>query len=139
MSDPTITLTADGATVYLDPDLYWSDEDWSPVAEETERSVTGALIVHQGIKHAGRPITLQPEDDRSGQMPRSVLRVLRTWEAIPGLVMTLQLRGDTYRVRFRHGSADGSPAITSRPMVHFNDSSDDDWYFVTVRFLTTPD
>lgn len=132
----SITLN-DGTTLLdLDPDLYWSDEDWSPVVSESDRSVTGAMIVHHGLKQAGRPITLQPEDDRSGQMTRALLRQLRAWEAMPGLVMALSLRGETFNVRFRHGTADGSPAVTSRPMVHYSDAADDDLYFVTVRFVT---
>lgn len=136
MTDPVITLTANGITLHLDPDLYWSDEDWGPVIEETERSLTGALIRYQAVQVGGRPITLEPEDDRSGQMQRSVLEQLRAWAAVPGLTMTLSLRGETYSVRFRHGGEGGTPAITSRPMVHFNDTAPGDWYFVTVRLIT---
>lgn len=40
--------------------LRWADEfDWSPITQATEYSLTGALIVHQGEKQAGRPITLE--------------------------------------------------------------------------------
>ena len=39
--------------------LRWADEfAWTPVAQTTGYSVTGALIVEQGEKLAGRPITL---------------------------------------------------------------------------------
>ena len=41
--------------------LRWADEfDWSPLAQQaTEYSLTGALIVQQAVKQAGRPITLE--------------------------------------------------------------------------------
>ena len=50
-----ITLGA----VTLPQGLVWSDEfDWTPLAQTTEYSLTGALIVEQAEKQAGRPITL---------------------------------------------------------------------------------
>ncbi|MDD3674982.1 hypothetical protein [Thauera propionica] len=127
----TTTLTNGATVLELDEDLYWSDEAWSPVVQATEHSITGALIVDEGVKQGGRPITLEPEDDRSGQMPRAVLDQLRAWAADPGLVMTLMLRGQSYLVRFRH--SDGP--ITARPMVHFSDVAAADLYFITLRFI----
>lgn len=51
-------------TITLPQGLRWSDEfDWSPLAQATEYSLTGALIVHQGEKQAGRPITLEGGKD----------------------------------------------------------------------------
>lgn len=39
--------------------LRWADEfTWSPVSQSTEYSLTGALLVEQAEKQAGRPITL---------------------------------------------------------------------------------
>ena len=39
--------------------LRWADEfDWSPLAQTTDYSLTGALLVEQATKQAGRPITL---------------------------------------------------------------------------------
>ena len=39
--------------------MSWSDEfAWSPLLQATEYSLTGALIVEQATKQAGRPITL---------------------------------------------------------------------------------
>ena len=47
------------STVTLPQGLRWADEfDWSPLTQATEYSLTGALIVQQGEKQAGRPITL---------------------------------------------------------------------------------
>ena len=47
------------AALPLPNGLIWSDEfAWSPLAQATEYSLTGALIVEQATKQAGRPITL---------------------------------------------------------------------------------
>jgi hypothetical protein len=45
--------------ITLPQGLRWSDEfDWTPLAQSTEYSLTGALIVERATKQAGRPITL---------------------------------------------------------------------------------
>ncbi|MCO5763766.1 MAG: hypothetical protein NHG36_20070 [Chromatiaceae bacterium] len=45
--------------VALPDGLRWSDEfDWTPLAQSTEYSLTGALIVERATRQAGRPITL---------------------------------------------------------------------------------
>lgn len=50
-----ITLGA----IILPQGLRWSDEfDWTPLTQATDYSLTGALIVEQAEKQAGRPITL---------------------------------------------------------------------------------
>lgn len=39
--------------------LRWSDEfNWSPVAQSTEYSLTGALLVQEATRQSGRPMTL---------------------------------------------------------------------------------
>lgn len=39
--------------------LVWTDEfAWSPRVQKTDYSLTGALIVQEAVKQAGRPITL---------------------------------------------------------------------------------
>ena len=44
--------------------LRWADEfDWSPFTQATEYSLTGALIIEQAEKQAGRPITLEGGKD----------------------------------------------------------------------------
>lgn len=46
-------------TITLPQGLRWADEyDWSPIMQSTSYSLTGALIVNQATKLAGRPITL---------------------------------------------------------------------------------
>lgn len=126
----SITLTRSNITLNLPEDLYWSDEDWSPVEQSVETSLTGALIIQSAVKTNGRPLTLQPEDDSSAAMTRDTLTTLRNWAADPASQMTLTLRGQNYNVIFRHQDK----AIESRPFVHYSDVADSDFYFVTLRF-----
>jgi len=125
-----ITLTYDTTNIELPEDLYWSDEDWSPIEQTSDYSVRGALIIQEAVRTNGRPITLQPEDDRSAAMSRATFDILRNWAAVAGRQMTLTLRGETYNVIFRHTER----AIESRPFVHYSDVQSTDYYLTTLRF-----
>lgn len=128
----SITLAADTTTLTLHKDLYWSDEyNWAPVGQTVERGITGALIVQSSGMTAGRPITLEPEDDESAWMPRSAVEQLRNWAAVPGKQMTLTLRGTARTVIFRH--QDGG--IDARPVIHYDTPITTDWYLVTIRLM----
>ena len=125
-----ITLSDGTTTLELNPDLFWSDElTWNPVRQTDERTVTGALLISSALLIAGRPITLEPEDDSSAWMSRAVVEDLRNWAAVPGQELTLTLRGQGYAVIFRH--QDGG--LTARPVAHFNDADGADWYLCTIR------
>ena len=127
----TITLQYQSTTLQLDPDLYWSDENWTPVEQTQQRTVTGALILSHSARIGGRPFTLEPIDDQTAWMPRSLLDTLRSWAAVAGREMTLTLRGQSYTVVFRHSDT----AIEASPVFHFSDTDPGDWYRVTLRFL----
>ena len=129
----SITLTLGAVTLALDPDLMWTDEnDWFPVEQSLQRSITGALLVSVATRLAGRPITLQPEDDSSAWMPAADLAQLKAWAAIPGQALQLSLRGQTRSVIFRHHD---SPALEANPVVHYQDVEPGDWYRVNLRFM----
>lgn len=130
-----ISLSLNGTTIELDPDLYWTDEhDWHPVTQSVERALTGALIIQIAGDAAtpGRPITLAPEDDRSAWMKQSDLDELKAWAAIPGAVLQLTLRGRTRDVMFRHQD---KPAIQAKPVTHFRDVQPDDDAIATFKFM----
>lgn len=128
----SITLAYGVTTIDLPDDLYWADEnDWHPVEQRSQRTITGALVVQHAARLAGRPVTLQPADERSGVMSRATLDTLRTWAAVPGLQMTLTLRGVTRSVLFRHEDT----AIEATPFIHYSDVQADDFYFATLRFM----
>ena len=126
-------LLSDGTTtVTLDPDLYWSDENnWSPVRQVVDPSITGVPIVQVAAMVNGRHITLEPEDDEAAWMTLADVTVLRNWAAVPGKVLTLTLRGEVRSVMFRH--QDGG--LEATPVVHYRDVVPNDWYLVTVRLM----
>lgn len=129
----TISLAVGATTVTLNPDLYWEDENnWHPVEQTSERTITGAMVVQAAAKIAGRPITLRPEDESSAATSQADLEQLRNWAAVPGQVLTLTLRGVSRSVIFRHH--DGA-AIEARPWIHRSDVQSGDLYLATVRLM----
>jgi hypothetical protein len=132
----SISLKYGDDTLPLDPDLYWADENqYSPVQQSVDEGLTGALIIQVDgdADRPGRPITLQPEGDDSAWMIRADLDQLNAWGAIAGAVMTLNLRGVDRSVMFRHQD---KPAIDAKPVVHYSDVLDSDYYLVTLKFMT---
>lgn len=128
-----ITLQYESTTLTLHPDLFWDDEnDWHPVVQSAQRSITGAMIVSAKALTGGRPITLRPIDDSSAWMSRSTLDVLRSWAAAPGRTMTLTLRGASRSVIFRHHDGAG---VEASPLVHYSDVDGADYYSITLRFM----
>lgn len=129
----TITLAYLTTTLTLSDDLYWSDENqWHPVEQTAQRTITGALIVSSSTRVGGRPITLQPVEDSSAWMTRATVDTLRSWAAQAGRQMTLTLRGQTYNVIFRHQDGSGIDAV---PIVHYSDVASGDFYRVTLRLM----
>lgn len=101
--------TAEALT--LPQDMQWTDEfDWTAVAQTAPvYALSGSLLVQQGVKLAGRPITL------AGSWvwhPRATLAKLRDWADSPNLKMTLtHYDGRTFTVIFRsHDKALGNVA-----------------------------
>jgi hypothetical protein len=98
----SITLTYNGTTATLSDRLQWTDEfDWSPVEQSTEYSTDGALIVDVGLKLAGRPITLEGTDT-AAWISRAACATLQAWAALPGIELTLVVRGVARTVMFDH-------------------------------------
>lgn len=128
----SITLTDGTTTLDLNPDLRWTDEDnWHPVQQAVQRTLTGALDIQSAAMIKGRPITLEPENDDSAWTTSSDVVQLRNWAAVPGQVLTLTLRGVSQTVIFRH--QDGG--LEARPVVHYRDRHTSDFYLVTVRLM----
>ena len=127
-----ITLTDGTITVNLHKDLYWSDENnWHPVEQTKQYTITGALIVMSGERKAGRHVTLEAEDDNSAWMLLNTVVQLRNWAMIPGKQMTLNLRGVNRTVLFRH--EDGG--FEALPILHQDSLLSTDFYRCTVRLL----
>ena len=126
---------ATNETVPIENGFLWSDEfDWKPVEQNQEYAVDGTLIVQEGKKKSGRPITLSPSDGQ-GWIKRSDLSVIQDWSALQDEQFTLifEYPHDTrqFNVIFNHGEG----AINAKPVMGFPTVSDGDYYEVTLKFL----
>lgn len=125
-------------TVQLEDGFLWSDEfTWKPIEQNQERAIDGTLIVQEGKKKSGRPITLSPPGEQ-GWIKRSDLSILKDWSALQGEHFTLifEYPHDTrqFNVIFNH--AEG--AIDAKPVMGFPTVSDGDYYEVTLKFIEVP-
>lgn len=121
--------------ITLPDGLIWEDEfTWSPVAQSTEYSLTGALIVQEATKLAGRPITLvgQSSGNQSAAcwISRANLLVLQAALHVTGATLTLTLHdARTFTVGPRENpiEAEARPIVGSfLPANPDNDS----WYWI---------
>lgn len=129
------TLSDGTTTVTLSRDMTWSDEhNWHPVAQTVQRGLTGSLIIQAAQMTKGRPITLEPIDDESGAMLRSIVAQLRNWTAVPGQQLTLTLRGIARTVIFRHQDGSG---LESRPFIEWatEELDDSDYELCVLRLM----
>lgn len=130
---------ATSQTVPLEDGFLWSDEfDWKPIEQNQERAVDGTLIIQEGKKKSGRPITLLSKENSQGWVKRSVLSVIQDWSALQDEKFTLIFEyphdNRQFNVIFNH--AEG--AIEADPVKGFPTVSEEDYYKVTLRFLEVP-
>lgn len=129
---------ATNETVPLENGFLWSDEfDWKPIEQNQERAIDGTLIIQEGKKKSGRPITLSPSDSQ-GWIKRSSLSILKDWSALQAEQFTLvfEYPHDTrqFNVIFNH--AEG--AIDAEPVKGFPTVSENDFYKATLKFIEVP-
>lgn len=109
----SITLTYNSVTAHISDRLDWQDEfSWSPVDQATSYSTTGALLVDVAVKQAGRPITLMGTET-AAWITRALCSTLQAWAELPGIQLTLVLRGQARQVMFDHarGGFVGQPVF----------------------------
>lgn len=117
----------------LPQDLHWKDEfEWHAVAQSTpEYTLSGSLIIQQGVKQAGRPITLSGE---WAWLDLKTIRTLSSWCDEPELKLQLtHYDGRVFQVAFRlheGGLAQISPVCYSTPEI------DTDRYTAEIRLMT---
>lgn len=129
---------ATNETVQLEDGFLWSDEfSWKPIEQNQERAVNGTLIIQEGKKKSGRPITLSPSDSQ-GWIKRSSLSILKDWSALQAEQFTLvfEYPHDTrqFNVIFNHAEV----AIDAEPVKGFPAVSENDFYKVTLKFTEVP-
>lgn len=120
-------------SIELDDQFEWTDEyEWDAVAQEQERSITGALLVQEGVKLHGRPITLA--SNGGVWTPLSLVRQLELLRDQPGRVMPLTLPdGRQFSVIFNR--VNGAPLVAT-PLERLVNPPDDWPYEVTLRLIT---
>lgn len=120
-------------TLELDDQFEWIDEfAWDAVEQGQERTLTGALVVQEGLKLYGRPITLAANG--GVWTPLSVVRQLEALRDQRGLVMPLTLPGGaTHSVIFNRASGQ---ALEAKPIERLVEPGPDELYEITLRLIT---
>ncbi len=119
--------------ILLPAGLLWTDEFSSNrVAQSMRRTLDGSMVVFHSPLQAGLPITLESEAD-AGWATRAQVEALANRAASPGGIFVLLLRGQTYRVMFRHHEP---PAFDARPLINVANPQADDRYLVTLKLMT---
>jgi hypothetical protein len=126
------TLTDGTLTVELPDALMWSDEFAHQAVQQTvTRGLDGTLILQEGLKQAGRPVTLAAPGE-GGWVTRADVDRLYALSAVAGQVMTLTLRGVPMSVTWRHSDT----ALDASPITPLEDVQPDDYWRVTLRLMT---
>jgi hypothetical protein len=109
-----LTLSNGTTTITLPSGMLWEDElSWEPIQQTISSTLTGAVVVEEWTRLAGRPMTYV-----GGQpwvrITRTELLALQAMLAVAGVILTLTHHdGRTFRVTPRRGS-DG-PALDAKP------------------------
>lgn len=125
---------ATAETVPLEDGFLWPDEfEWKPIEQKQERAIDGTLIIQEGKKKSGRPITLQPADQSMGWVKLKHLKTLYEWSLLQeqfSLEFELPHDSRQFNVIFNHESG----ALEAKPVKDIPAVSEDDYYNVTMRF-----
>lgn len=125
--------------VPLEDGFLWSDEfTWKPIEQNQEYAVDGTLIVQEGKKKSGRPITLLSKTDKQGWIKRASLSKLQDWSALQNEQFTLifEYPHDTRQINVIFNHQDG--AIEAEPVRGVPTVSEGDFYRATFKFLEVP-
>lgn len=124
-----ITLSDDSTSLTLPPDLEWQDEfGWTPVEHSTEYSLPGNLMVQEGARQDGRPITLYGGKE-GAWASRSLVESLYSMASIPEHTMTLNLWGRAFNVMFRR------PPLSATPIHRLANPGPDHQYAITINLM----
>lgn len=121
----------------LPNDLLWEDEfDWSSVLSDQAHTTTGALIIDQWVKQAGRPISLRPADDEMAWVPRSTASKLVEWANTTNTTFTLEFEypTDTRTFTVIFDTSKDQP-VKAVPVAGFPGHRLEDWFRVSMQFI----
>lgn len=133
--DTKLTNITTGAIIELDDELYPTDEhDWSPVVATSDYTLTGSLVIQQGIRLAGKPVTLQSQEDL-GWLTRSTVNLLRAECAKVDTSFWLDYTADDAIQRIKVMFDHTKNPIEATPLMGFISPRADDYFLVTLRFI----
>lgn len=123
------------AVIELPYDLYPIDDlNWCGVVSKTDYTLTGSLDIQQGIKNAGKPVTLQSNDDL-GLVTRNIVNQLHEQCATPETIFEMVYEKDG-KIHRQDVIFDTTKApIEAVPAKGFNSPNPDDYFQITLRFL----
>lgn len=127
-------------TVPLEDGFLWPDEfSWKAIEQTQNFTIDGSLVIQEGKKKSGRPITLQPADTGMGWIKLRELRTVLEWSKLQEENFKLQFEqphdSRQFTVKFNHqdGALEASP-VKGIPAVSL-----DDYFNVTLRFTELDD
>lgn len=122
----------DGTTIVNIPgDLEWIDEfEWSAVVAEAEYTLTGALVVDEAVRQAGRPITLAGDYVWISRADVLALQALDVAEA--QITLTLE---DARQFTVGWNRTSGDTPLVARPVHYQAPVAPDDRYTIILRFM----
>lgn len=116
--------------VDLNASMIWTDrEQTQGVAQTTDRTLGGALIVYSQALSLGGDITLVAGED-SGWLTKFQVDEIKGLAAIAGATYTLDIDTSTFDVIFRHHEA---PAVDFTPLISRLNPGIDDYYIGTIK------
>lgn len=133
MNDFVLTRLDTQESITLPQDMRWRDEfEWNAVHQTApEYTLSGSMIIQQGIKQTGRPITLTGD---WAWLDLKTIRTLSSWCDVPELKLQLMhYDGRVFQVAFRlheGGLAQVSPVCYTTP------ESESDRYTAEIRLMT---
>lgn len=133
-----MALTLDGVDLADNPDLggeqlEWTDEwEWNAIEQEQDRSLTGALMVQEGVKLYGRPITLS--SNGGAWFTLAKVRELESMASVLLKVMLLTLpTGAQHYVTWNRAAG---PAVQAVPLERLVNPGPDWLHELTLRLIT---
>ena len=120
--------------ITLPDDLLWINEfDWNPVAQSTERSLTGALLVQEEPFAHGRSVVLSGNGE-AGWVSRLTVQNLYALSKAANKTMTLTLP-DSRQFTVIFDRSNRAP-VEAQQVMPFAYPEDNDQYLLTLRLLT---
>lgn len=125
-------------TIQLEDGFFWSDENWAAIEQSQEYAISGALIIQEGRKQAGRPITLQPANKTKGWIKLRDLNLLRQWQNLQEqFTLRFEWPHDQREFNVIWNHKDG--ALESSTVKGTPATSLDTYFNVTMRFTEVSD